>query len=352
MKLDDLRAADRAAFCNRLSNVIKLLADEGIELNLPFIVLDHVAIHDFHLQQILAKVRRCASNGHQIENDGLKLFKIKEFMAVKVKDSLETVTKVWMIVINCLELEEYHALFKIYNQSRAYQQTISAYAFDIEGCKYPDEFETTTPLNMRSMRATVRYRRNPVLIDHQSAYRNPTRDRRKTDKSESGCPLNILRRDVTMPTYMPSRPTTPCSLGYISHLSDDKTSQYSDRRRVIDVTNSPTKRINSAKPQGNSNQHYPSRHPSPKDSTRGRNNQWDSKENATAQKRQADRDQSSHGKLIVHDRLGEPKRFKPNEVKAAECSHGREGTGEKQRPYNNRGDRKARYNNERSEQRS
>ena len=150
-----------------------------------------------------------------------------------------------------------------------------------------------------------------------------------------------------MPTYMYSRLSTPCSLGYVSHLSDDNTSQYSDRRRFIDVTNSPTKRLNSAKLQGNFNQHYPDRYPSSKDSTRSRNNQWDSKENATARKRQADRDQSSHSKLTVHDRLGEPKRFKPNEFKAAECSNGKEGTGEKQRPYNNRGDKRAQYNSER-----
>ena len=66
-----------ASFCGRLSNVIQILANEGIPFELPCVVLDHVAIHDLQMKHIIYLVRRIASNGQQIQNDGIRLFKVK-----------------------------------------------------------------------------------------------------------------------------------------------------------------------------------------------------------------------------------------------------------------------------------
>ena len=75
-----------------------------------------------------------------------------------------------MIVIYCLETKAYHAIYKEFNESRVYQLMISAYAFNVQGCKYPDQTETATSLNVNSMRVAVRPRTNPILI----SYHKPT----------------------------------------------------------------------------------------------------------------------------------------------------------------------------------
>ena len=56
---------------------MKALAYEGIKAELPFLVLDHLAINELNFKQLIFRARRCASNGRDIENDGLNLFKLK-----------------------------------------------------------------------------------------------------------------------------------------------------------------------------------------------------------------------------------------------------------------------------------
>ena len=125
---------------------------------------------------------------------------------------------------------------------------------------------------------------------------------------------------------MVSRLSSPFSLGYASHFSDDEAPPQADQLRVIDVTNSPTKRPSSVKSQDNSNglsiQDNNSRH---------ENNPRRWKENTSAQKRQADRDQGSYNaRLPVRDRLGYPrtdtKRFKPNTFVKTERPKGNKST--------------------------
>ena len=138
-----------ASFCGRLANVIQLLANEGIPFELPCIVLDHVAIHDLHLKHIIYLIRRIASNGQQIPEDGIRLFKVKEVTVSHRTNGVETSSKMWIIIINCLEIKANHAIYKKFNKTRAYQMMISAYAFDEQGCKYPDE-TITAPLDVNS----------------------------------------------------------------------------------------------------------------------------------------------------------------------------------------------------------
>ena len=177
--LANRRSEDMISFFGRLSNVIQLLANEGVPFELPCIVLDHVAIHDLHLKHIILLVRRIASKGQQMIDDGIQLFKVKEVSVSDTRNRTEPAKKMWMIIINLPEIKANHAIFKKFNQTRAYQMMINAYAFDLQGCKYPDETITRTPLNVRNMRVRVRQTPNPVFIDFKDSYRQPGRDRER-----------------------------------------------------------------------------------------------------------------------------------------------------------------------------
>ena len=185
----------------------------------------------------------------------------------------------WMKVINCLEIKANHALFKKFKQTRAYQMMISAYPFEVQGCKYPDETETVNPLNVSNLRVLVSQRPNPVQVSPQNY-------------TEETSPYHT--------TFLVYRP-----------LSEEEIQPQADCRRVIDVTNSPKKQFNSARLPNTKNQHDQTR----KVNLRSGLNQRESKENTTAQKRRAEREQSPKNRpLSVHERLGdlgskEQKRF-------------------------------------------
>ena len=128
--LTELRTADKISFFGRLRTFMKAIAYEGIKVELPFLVLDHIAINELNFKQLIFRVRRCASNGRDIENDGLKLFKLRA-MDTDAREGLPQ--EEWMVMINCDEPEGNHAIYKKLNQERAYKSTVSAYAFDLQG---------------------------------------------------------------------------------------------------------------------------------------------------------------------------------------------------------------------------
>ena len=107
--LTELRTADKISFFGRLKIFIKALAHEGIKLELPFLVLDHLAINELNFKQLIFRVRRCASNGREVENDGLMLFKLRA-MDTDAKEGLPS--EEWMVILNCDEPEGNHAIYK------------------------------------------------------------------------------------------------------------------------------------------------------------------------------------------------------------------------------------------------
>jgi hypothetical protein len=72
------RYRDRQGFCDRLNHALDQVAEDGVKLELPFLVLDHVKISQQNLGMITNWVRRCANTGTTITNKGIKLLKVKE----------------------------------------------------------------------------------------------------------------------------------------------------------------------------------------------------------------------------------------------------------------------------------
>ena len=232
---------------------MKALAHEGIKLELPFLVLDHLAINELNFKQLIFRVRRCASNGRDVEDDGLKLFKLRA-MDIEAKEGLPN--EEWMVILNCDEPEGNHAIYKKLNQERAYKTTVSAYAFDIPGCLDPDGLMSFKPLDLDFLRSPVReVVCPPCLIDYKDMYRIRARERNENEKTSTGYPRDEYRGNVTLPVYFESRPTTPQSLGYDSNMSKPTTSGFNINRRVIsDTTNSPTKKLSTQLSASPSNQ--------------------------------------------------------------------------------------------------
>ena len=251
--LAELRTADKVSFFGRLKTFMKALAYEGIKLELPFLVLDHLAINELNFKQLIFRERSCASNGRDVKDDGLNLFKLRA-MDIDAKEGLPN--EEWMVILNCDEPEGNHAIYKKLNQERAYKTTVSAYAFDIPGCLDPDGCMSFKPLDLDLLRSTDRnVMCSPCLVDYKDMYRTRARERNENEKASIGYPRDEYRGNVTLPAYFESRPTTPqrlCSihnLGYGSNMSEPTTSGYNIGRRVIsDTTNSPSKKLSTQAP--------------------------------------------------------------------------------------------------------
>ena len=61
-----------------------------------------------------------------------------------------------MVILNFDETEGNHAIYKKLNQEGAYKSTVSAYAFDLQGCLDPDGCISSKPLDLDLIRSPVR----------------------------------------------------------------------------------------------------------------------------------------------------------------------------------------------------
>ena len=332
--LTELRTEEKISFVGRLRTFMKALAHEGIKLELPFLVLDHLAINELNFKELIFRVRRCASNGREVENDGIKLFKLRA-MDTDAKEGLPS--EEWMVILNCNEPEGNHAIYKKLNQERAYKSIVSAYAFDLLGCLDPDGCMSSKPLDLDLISSPVRaVVCPPRLIDYSDLYRTRIRERNENEKASTGYPRVEYRGHVILPPYFDSRPSTPQSLGNVSNMSEPITlSQTITARRVIsDTTNSPTKKS------------FPQLNASSSDHTRkvveqlpGRKNQLPSTSSTKENRSVVHSEQDQHSRPLpestrpdVFERLGpaltpniNAKRFKADTANNTERSQGWEG---------------------------
>ena len=90
MSMDERMSKHEKEFTSRFSSAMNQLADEGIELTLPIVVVEHIHKSENNLSVVRSQVRKCAKEDmpKKFEDDDyyFSLLKIKEVVR-KVVDN-------------------------------------------------------------------------------------------------------------------------------------------------------------------------------------------------------------------------------------------------------------------------
>ena len=105
-------------FLRRLERELRKMADEGIEFDLPVVVIDHVANTERNLGFIRNRVKRLANEGIK-EGNGLTLFKIRKVRVPAEEDGRSIFRTELMIIVKCTRSEAHHAIYRALNQTVA-----------------------------------------------------------------------------------------------------------------------------------------------------------------------------------------------------------------------------------------
>jgi len=236
MSLSIKRYKDREGFKDRFNQALDQIAEDGIQLALPFMVLDHVAINQQNLGMITNWVRRCANTGTTITNKGIELLKVKEVNSVvETKEGATKQIKVWIIVIKCQDLRAHHMIYDHLNQKNSHKMRMGAYVFDQEGTRYPDKSTTDETIDSEVLLPPKRVNTNPILFDFTEGYREErTSAPRRHNRGEiPGLPTNF--QDVQLPDYF-KKMSNSTSIGYLSMTASEPSisdrSTWQDRRIV------------------------------------------------------------------------------------------------------------------------
>ena len=122
------------------------MANEGIGLSLPIVVIEHVYNSDNNLR---SQARKCAKEGmpNKEEDDEyyFSLFKAKK-VTKEVKEEGTTKKKEeLMIILRCKTIAANYAIYYDLNNRVEHKMRISVYVFDKKGCMYPDKTASKTP---------------------------------------------------------------------------------------------------------------------------------------------------------------------------------------------------------------
>ena len=148
---EDLIADKEENFIKRFEIKLIKLASEGVAFNLPAVVVDHVADTEENLSWVKSKIKKCAREGIK-EGEGLNMFKIRTTQVPAEEEGRSIIRTELMILVQCKLSDAHHAIYRVLNQIVATRLRLSAYVFDVRGCKYPDRklFADQRTTNQRS----------------------------------------------------------------------------------------------------------------------------------------------------------------------------------------------------------
>ena len=124
---------EEKSFLRRLGRELEKMAEEGVEFNLPVVVIDHVANTERNLGFIRHKVNRHAREGVK-QGDGLTMFKARKVRVQAEEDG-----------------RTHPAIYRDLNQTTASKLRIGVYTFGTRGCKYPDRTMSSLPIDVQQI---------------------------------------------------------------------------------------------------------------------------------------------------------------------------------------------------------
>ena len=150
------------------------MADEGIGLELPIVVIEHIFNSESHFGVVRSAIRKCAkkkmANKDGEDEEYFQLLKIKEVVQNVEKEGPKVERKELMILLRCKERSAHYPIYLPLNNKVEHSLRMSVYVFYEEGCIYPDKTPSKNPLNVASLRKLFKPNksiRNPKLVDNK-----------------------------------------------------------------------------------------------------------------------------------------------------------------------------------------
>ena len=144
--MDERMSKHETEFANSFSSAMTQLADEGIELSLPIVVIEHIHKAENNLSVIKSQLRKCANEDmpRTFEEDDyyFSLLKVKEVVRRVIERGVE---KELMMILRCKLKSANFAIYHALNNRVEHKLRISVYVFDKEGCIYPDKRRAKHP---------------------------------------------------------------------------------------------------------------------------------------------------------------------------------------------------------------
>ena len=151
--MDELLSRHELAFSTRFASLLSQLADEGIGLTLPVVVIEHIYKSESNLGIVKAKARKCAKELSDIvdgsDEEYFDLLKVKEVEFETEEMGVQVRHKEIIMILNCKVRAASYSIYHDLNNRVERRIRLSAYIFDEEGCVYPDKSAKKTPLDIK-----------------------------------------------------------------------------------------------------------------------------------------------------------------------------------------------------------
>ena len=208
ISMEELLNQHELAFSTRFASLLSQLADEGIGLSLPVVVIEHVYNSESNLGIVKAQVRKCAKEVSNIvdgqDEDYFELLKVKEVEFETEERGGLVRHKELMIILNCKVKAANFSIYHDLNNKVERRLWLIAYIFDEEGYVYPDKTAKKIPLNVAALRVMFRPNpaiKNPILVDHKGERKREETRLHKKPRYKGGFPKEIKMGQVLMPPY-------------------------------------------------------------------------------------------------------------------------------------------------------
>ena len=222
--ITEMLAEDSRGFSVKFMSAIEQVAQDGVALQLPMVVLDHVAINQINLGFIINITRKSAGSDWAMTDNSVEMFKLNTVSTLHDTPNphRKIETTAWMIFIRCKDPVANYSIYNSLNQLKSHKSTISAYVFDINGSLFPNRSYSFTPISLENLQVPINTRIQPIMIEHTiQAFKRDRPWRRHKDKVVSGYPVK-KSRDLYLPPYF-IKHTPQSQLSYASILPNSIT---------------------------------------------------------------------------------------------------------------------------------
>ena len=114
LTMDERMSRHEIEFSTRFASAIEQMANEGISLSLPIVVIEHIYNSDCNLSVARSRARKCAKEGmlKKDEDDEyhFSLFKVKE-VTQEVDEGATSKKKELMIIVRCKNKAANYAIY-------------------------------------------------------------------------------------------------------------------------------------------------------------------------------------------------------------------------------------------------
>ena len=196
-------------FSTRFASAIEQMANEGISLSLPIVVIEHIYNSDSRLSAVRSQARKCAKEGMPKKNEEddyyFSLLKVKEVTQETEREVTRKKKSELMIVLRCKNKTANYAIYYDLNNKVEHKMRISVYVFDREGCMYPDKTASKTPLNVTVLNEMFEANKSitrPRYVDNKPNRRDVARKQSKEKINEDGYSKEIKIGEIQLPPYL------------------------------------------------------------------------------------------------------------------------------------------------------